>query len=87
MITVCTCSHSIDAHGVCGGRCETCICPCFRGARRIPKSCRYRLRTERERAELFAPPPSPFGIPLGGGLTRELSAAELGLFEEQEKAS
>lgn len=87
MITVCTCSHSIEQHGICGGRCEVCTCHCFRGAKRIPKSCRYRLRTERERAEFGALQPSAFGIPMGHGLTRELSGAELGLFAEQEKVS
>lgn len=87
MMTVCTCSHSVELHGICGGRCEVCVCDCFRGARRLPKSCRYRLRTERERSELNAPPPSAFAIPMGLGLTRDVSAAELGLFEEQEKAS
>ena len=87
MTTVCTCSHSIELHGICGGRCRICVCTCFKGAKRWPKSCRYRLRTEQEQREFDAPPPSAFGIPMGGGLTRDLSAAELGLFEEQEKAS
>lgn len=88
MTSVCTCSHSIDVHGVAGsgGRCRVCVCDCFRGARRIPRSCRYRLRTERE-LRGFDPPPSAFAIPVGDGITRPLSAAELGLFEEQEKAS
>lgn len=48
MITICTCSHSIEEHGIagCGGACHICECHCFRGAKRIPKSCRYRLRQQ-----------------------------------------
>jgi len=48
MTSVCTCSHSIDVHGVAasGGRCRVCTCDCFRGAKRIPRSCRYPLRNK-----------------------------------------
>lgn len=84
MISVCTCSHSIEEHGIAGsgGACHVCECHCFHGAKRFPKSCRYRLREQRE-VDL----PSAFGIPCGPGVTKPLTAADLGLFEEQEKAS
>jgi hypothetical protein len=45
MISVCTCSHSIEQHGICAMSCQVCMCDCFRGAKRLPKSCRYPLRT------------------------------------------
>lgn len=55
MISVCTCSHSFEVHGVCGaGQCSVCECHCFRGAKRMPRSCRYKLRGEQhELREIF----------------------------------
>lgn len=87
MITVCTCSHSVEVHALEIGRCSVCTCSCFRGAKRMPKSCRYPLRNRFNSPNDFTPPPSAFAIPCGPGVTMPLSAAELGLFEEQEKAS
>lgn len=63
MISVCTCSHSIEEHGIAGsgGACHVCECHCFRGAKRIPKSCRYRLRKQTWRDD-----PETVALVLGG---------------------
>ena len=74
MITVCTCSHSIDEHGMCGfGACKVCECDRFKGAKRIPKSCRYRLRKQSWRDN-----PETVALVFGGvdNTLRELFAEE-----------
>ena len=75
MTTVCTCSHSIEVHGACcsGGACQVCECHCFRGAKRMPKSCRYRLRKQTWRDN-----PETVAMVFGGvdNTLRELFAEE-----------
>lgn len=74
MISVCTCSHSFEVHGVCGeGQCRVCECHCFRGAKRIPKSCRYPLRKQTWRDN-----PETVALVFGGidNTFRELFAEE-----------